>query len=128
MASCPNPTINASFHVLSGLRMDPASIQSALFTVTGPGLAQVLATSVVLDAATGRIATFTPGTLTAGVTYIAQIKGGASGVRGLAIPANTMTADMTWTFTAGACPATPAFAAIQLGVAASTTSWVVLQA
>lgn len=119
VASCPNPTINASFNVPSGLRMDPASIQSALFTVTGPGLAQVLATSVILDAATGRIASFTPGTLTAGVTYIAQIKGGASGVRDLAIPANTMTADMTWTFTAGACSATPASAAIPLGVAAS---------
>ena len=106
-AVCPSATINATFNVPSGLRMDPATVNSATFTVTGPApaLTPVTAGSVVLDAATGRIATFTPlSALTTGVTYTATIKGGANGVKDLAIPANAMTSDFTWTFTAG--PAT----------------------
>lgn len=120
-AACPNPTVNATFSVPSGLRMDPATINSAIFTVTGPapGLTPVVATSVILDAGTGRIATFTPGTLTAGVTYTALIKGGAAGAKDLAVPANTMLNDMTWTFTAGICPVAPPPAAFPLGAAAS---------
>ncbi|HVR82652.1 MAG TPA: Ig-like domain-containing protein [Luteimonas sp.] len=109
---CPSATINATFNVPSGLRMDPLTVNSATFIVTGPAptLTPVTAASVVLDAATGRIATFTPSSpLTAGVTYTATIKGGASGVKDLAIPANAMVADYTWSFTvaAGACLAAP---------------------
>lgn len=121
VAACPSPTVNATFSVPSGLRMDPATINSAIFTVTGPapGLAPVVATSVVLDVGTGRIATFTPGTLTAGVTYTALIKGGAVGAKDLAVPANTLLNDVTWTFTAGACPVVPPPTAFPLGAASS---------
>ena len=113
---CPNASINATFTVPSGLRMDPLSVNAATFTVTGPGATPVTAASVVLDAATGTIATFTPlAALTSGVTYTVTIKSGATGVKDLAIPANTMLADYVWTFTAGPaaanCPAAPALGA-----------------
>ena len=102
---CPNATVNATFTVPSGLRMDPLTVNATNFTVTGPGLTPVAAASVLLDVPTGLIATFTPGAaLTNGVLYTATIKGGATGVKDLAVPANQMAADFTWTFTAG--PAT----------------------
>ena len=104
---CPSASINATFSVPSGLRMDPTTVNSATFTVTGPAPAStpVTAASVVLDAASGRIATFTPlNAFTAGITYTATIKGGVNGVKDLAIPANSMVSDFTWSFTVG--PAT----------------------
>lgn len=104
---CPGASINATFSVPSGLRMDPLSITTATFTVTGPAPAMtpVIASSVVLDVATGRIATFKPANpLTSGVIYTATIKGGTNGVKDLAVPANVMANDFSWTFTAG--PAT----------------------
>jgi hypothetical protein len=102
---CPNAAISATFTVPSGLRMDPLTVTSTTFTVTGPALTPVTAASVALDPATGQIATFTPNTaLTDGVLYTATIKSGATGVKDLAIPANTMASDKVWTFTAG--PAT----------------------
>lgn len=107
MAACPSTGVNATFTVPSGLRMDPNTVTSATFTVTGPAPAStpVVASSVVLDAATGRIATFTPlAALTNGLTYTATIEGGAGGVKDLAVPANTMLNDYIWTFTVG--PAT----------------------
>jgi hypothetical protein len=115
---CPNATINATF-ATSGFRMDPLTVNTTTFTVTGPGLTSVPAASVVLDAATGRIATFTPSTaLTNGVLYSVTIKSGATGVKDLAVPGNTMVADFTWNFTAG--PATGAcLAPIALGSAST---------
>ena len=107
MGVCPGATVNASFTVPSGTRMDPASVNSGTFTVTGPApaLTPVVAASVVLDSATGRIASFTPlNPLVSGITYTATVKGGASGVKDLATPANIMAADFVWSFTAG--PAT----------------------
>jgi hypothetical protein len=113
---CTNATINATFGVPSGLRMDPNTINSSVFTVTGPG--PVAASSVVLDAATGRIATFTPAVpLTAGVVYTATIRGGATGAKDLAVPANTMLANASWNFTAGNCALPPVPPAIALGSA-----------
>ncbi len=104
-AVCPSASISATFTVPSGLRMDPSTIIATNFLVTGPAATPVVASSVLLDGATGRIATFTPSVaLTNGVTYTATIKGGATGVKDLANPANTMAADYFWTFTAG--PAT----------------------
>lgn len=102
--------VNATFSVPSGLRMDPATVTSATFTVTGPApaLTPVTAGSVVLDAATGHLATFTPlNALTPGVTYTATIKGGTSGVKDLAIPANGMVSDYSWNFTVGSAPPPP---------------------
>jgi hypothetical protein len=104
-AVCPNATINATFAVPSGLRMNPVTVDDVTFTLTGPapGLVPVVAASVTLDAATGRIATFTPAAaLTDGDTYSATISGGVNGVKDLAIPANQLAADFTWTFTADA--------------------------
>jgi hypothetical protein len=118
---CPSATINATFNVPSGLRMDPTTVNTATFTVTGPSpaLAPVTAASVVLDAATGSIATFTPlSALTAGVAYTATIKSGATGVKDLAIPADTMASDFTWNFTAASCIVPPP-AAIALGTAST---------
>jgi hypothetical protein len=115
---CPSATVNATFTVPSGLRMDPLTVNSATFTVTGPLLNPVAAATVALDVPTGRIATFTPlAPLTNGVLYTATIKGGATGVKDLAIPANTMTSDFTWTFTAG-----PATGACQAPIALGSAS------
>lgn len=102
---CPAATINATFTVPSGLRMDPATINATTFIVTGPGPAftPVTASTIVLDAATGRTATFTPtSALTTGTIYTATVKGGAAGVKDLAIPGNAMVSDYVWSFTVGA--------------------------
>ena len=103
---CPNASVNATFHVPSGLRMDPSTIDAGTFTLTGPSPAttSVVAASVVLDAATGTIATFTPqSALTPSGLYRRPV-GGANGVKDLAVPGNDMLSDYVWTFTAG--PAT----------------------
>jgi len=104
---CPNASINATFTVPSGLRMDPSTINAATFTLTGPSpaLTSVTAASVVLDTATGTVATFTPlSAMTSGGLYTATIIGGANGVKDLAVPADDMLSNFTWTFTVG--PAT----------------------
>ena len=123
---CPNATINATFNVANGLRMDPVTVSTATFSVKGPAPTStpVIAASVVLDAATGRIASFTPASaLTTGVIYTATVKGGASGVKDLAVPANTMASDCVWSFTvgpaAGNCLLPPGQAPIPLGSAAT---------
>ena len=106
-AVCPSASINATFDVPSGLRMDPSTVSAATFTLTGPApaLTSVTAASVVLDAATGHIATFTPqAALTVGGMYTATILGGASGVKDLAVPANDLLLSDSWSFTVG--PAT----------------------
>lgn len=120
---CPSATVNATFAVPAGLRMDPLTVNAATFTVTGPApnLTPVAAGSVALDAATGKIATFTPMTanaFTSGVVYTATIKGGASGVKDTANPADALASDYTWSFTAG--PASGCGSAVvNLGTAAS---------
>ncbi|MBW8310613.1 MAG: ice-binding family protein [Rhizobium sp.] len=105
-SACPDASISATFTVPSGTRMDPLSIGASTFTLAGPGTTPVTASTITLDAGTGRIATFQPSNpLTAGATYTATIKGGATGVKDLAIPANTLVMDYTWSFTvdAGGC-------------------------
>jgi hypothetical protein len=100
---CPAASINATFAVPSGLRMNPTTVSPTTFIVTGPGpsFTPVTASSVALDAATGTIATFTPQTpLTAGETYTATIEDGANGVTDLA--GNTMLANFPWNFTVAA--------------------------
>lgn len=119
-AVCPSATINATFTVPSALRMDPLTVNAINFTVTGPAPAvtSVTAASVALDAATGRIATFTPSSALAVGTYTATIIGGATGVKDLAIPGNVLAAGPVpnpWTFTVvpatGACLAGPVLGA-----------------
>ncbi len=120
---CTNATINATFSVPSGLRLDPATVNSATFTVKGPPPVPIAVTaaSVVVDAASGRIATFTPLTaLTAGTTYTATLKGGASGVKDLAVPGNVLANDFVWTFTAnGTCQPPVGQGPVSLGSASS---------
>ncbi|MES1196018.1 MAG: Ig-like domain-containing protein, partial [Steroidobacter sp.] len=97
-AVCPSATVSATFST----RMNPVSVNAVNFTVTGPASTPVTAASIALDASTGRIATFTPqSALTSGVVYTATIMGGVNGVNDLIIPANTMTSNVTWNFTAG---------------------------
>jgi hypothetical protein len=116
-AVCPSSTINATFNVPSGLQMNPNSINSGVFTLTGA--APVTASSVVLDPSTGRIASFTPqAPLTVGATYTARIRSGATGAVDLAVAANDMLADAIWTFTVASCVGAPTPAAPTLGSAA----------
>jgi hypothetical protein len=107
---CPDAAINATFMVPSGVRLNPISVNSSTFTVTEATVAKtpVIATAVLVDAATGRIASFDPlNDLVPGVTYTATLKGGANGVTDLAIPANAMTNDYSWDFTAVDCSTIP---------------------
>jgi hypothetical protein len=116
---CLNAPVNATFAVPSGLRMDPASINAANFTVTGPGGVNVVPASVVLDAATGRIATFTPlAPLVAGA-QTARLRGGATGVKDLAVPGNTLASDFVWNFTAISCAIVPPPVPFPLGAAST---------
>ena len=119
---CQSAAVNATFATPGGLRMDPQTVTATTFTVTGPGpsFTPVAAGSVVLDAATGTIATFTPMTanaFTSGVVYTATIKGGATGVKDVAIPPDAMASDFSWSFTAG--PTANCSPAVNLGAAAS---------
>ena len=121
-AVCPSATINATFNVPSGLRLNPLSVSATTFAVTGPApaLTAIVPASVVLDAATGTIATFTPqSALTSGGTYTATISGGVGGVKDLEIPANGMVADFTWNFTVGPASGCLAPTPVTLGSAAS---------
>lgn len=104
---CSTSSISVTF----GVAMDPTTVNTGTFTVTGPGVTPVVAASVVLDP-TSKIATFTPfSALTPGVTYTATIKNGVSGVKDLT--GNTLgvagLVPNPWTFTASLptvnCPA-----------------------
>lgn len=114
----PGATVNATFSVPSSLRMDPLTVTTATFTVAGPApaLTLVTAASVVIDSATGHIATFTPASALAVGVYTATIKGGASGVKDLAVPADAMLNDYTWSFTVAAVAPPPQS---QLGTAST---------
>ena len=125
-AVCPSATINATFNVPSGSRLDPASLNVMTFTVTGPppALSAVIPASIVVDLATGRLATFTPLTPLTPGAYIATIKGGSNGAKDMAVPANTMASDFTWNFTViaatGSCaPPPPPQTPVALGSAST---------
>lgn len=120
---CSNGSINATFGVPSGLRIDPTTVTTANISLTlnnaNPAPVIPIASSVVLDGATGRIATLTPlAPLTAGTNYAVRIKSGMTGVADQAIPANTIASDYVWAFTAVTCAA-PGNPAINLGAAST---------
>ena len=93
-----NSVITATFSET----MDPLTISTATYKVTGPGLTPVIGT--VVYAVGSKTATFTPSiVLTSGVTYTATITGGAAGVKDLA--ANAMVLNKVWSFTTGAAVA-----------------------
>jgi Ice-binding-like/Bacterial Ig-like domain len=115
---CANSSINATFSLPAGVRMDPAKVNAATFIVTGPGSTPVIAGSVTLDAATGTIATFKPLTpLSSGVIYTATIKGGVNGVATSTAPSNVLASDFVWVFTTGPASAS-CLAPISLGAVA----------
>ena len=122
MSVCPSANINATFNVPSGLRVAPASVNGSTFTITEANTAKtpVVAAAILVDAATGRVVSFNPlNDLIAGKTYTATLKSGVTGVKDLAIPANTMATDYTWNFAVTSCAVIPPVVAIPLGVAAS---------
>ena len=83
--------------------MDPATINNATFTVTGPG--GVAVAGAVTYVVAGSTATFTPAAnLAALTTYVATITTGAQDLAGNALAGGG--APNPWTFTTGAAPDT----------------------
>jgi hypothetical protein len=105
---CPNTAvITATF----SHAMNPATINTTTFTLTGTGGASV--SGQVTYAAATNIATFTPsGTLAPSTTFTATITTGAQDTFGIALVAN-----FVWTFTASATCLPPG--SIPLGAACS---------
>jgi hypothetical protein len=111
---CQNTLVVATFSVA----MNPATINTTTFTLTGPGTTAVGGT-VTYDAATDA-ATFTPNSpgLALGTLYTATITTGAKDLGG-----NALASDKVWTFTtaAAACQATvPLGTACMFGILAAT--------
>jgi hypothetical protein len=104
---CPNNgLITATF----SKAMNPATINTTTFTVTGPGGASVA--GAVTYVASTNVATFTPsGALTANTAYSATITTGAQDQFG-----NGLAANFVWTFTTSP-PCPPPAGAIPLGAA-----------
>jgi methionine-rich copper-binding protein CopC len=91
-----NVAVNSTAAVTFSEPMDPQTITSATFTLTGPGGAPVAGT--VNYSAFSNYAAFTPSSdLAAGITYTATIVGGANGVTDLA--GNPLAVNKVWTFT-----------------------------
>jgi hypothetical protein len=94
---CPNTIVTATFSET----MNPASIDSTTFTLTGPGAAAV-AGQVTYDASSDT-AIFTPSTpLALSTAYTATITTGAQDLLG-----NALASNVVWTFTTGANPCQP---------------------
>jgi len=90
--ACPNTIVTAAF----AEAMNPSTIDSSTFTLTGPGSTPVSG-QVTYDA-TGNSAIFTPaGSLIPSTTYTATITTGASNLRGI-----PLASDFVWTFTTAA--------------------------
>lgn len=86
-----NQTINATF----SKNMDPATINTNSFTLTGPGATSI--TGTVTYVAASRIATFTPASnLALNTTYTNTITIGAKDLAG-----NALTNQVVWIFTTG---------------------------
>ena len=101
---CINGAINATFSTA----MDPATINTATFTVTVAG---VPVTGTISLNATGTIATFTPTrNLAAGTSYTVTITTGATDLAGI-----PLASDEVWMFTTGT---TACIAPVPLGAAA----------
>ncbi|MDR3793065.1 MAG: Ig-like domain-containing protein [Terracidiphilus sp.] len=90
-----NQIVSATFSTA----MDPATINSTTFTLTGPGATSV--SGLVAYAAIGNTLTFTPtANLAASTTFTATITTGAKNLAGTPLAANYV-----WTFTTGSAPA-----------------------
>ncbi|MCC5856016.1 MAG: DUF3494 domain-containing protein [Idiomarina sp.] len=103
LETCPNTTINATFEIPSGTRLNPNTVNNMTFLVVENNDPEnsVVAESIALDVDTGTIMTFIPQTqLAENMTYRVTIKGGPDGVKDLIVPGNEMLEDYVWTFTA----------------------------
>ncbi len=88
--------INKKIAAVFSEEMDPLTITTTTFQVTGPGSTPV--TGTVAYALVGNVATFTPGSdLAPNTTFTATITMGAADLAG-----NALTADYVWSFTTGA--------------------------
>ncbi|WP_169931539.1 Ig-like domain-containing protein [Pseudidiomarina aestuarii] len=102
LAVCPNASINATFEIPSGTRLNPTTVNDMTFLITEEAdpLNTVTAESIQIDVDTGTIITFIPQQqLDEDVTYRATIVGGVDGVKDLMVPGNEMLEDYLWTFT-----------------------------
>ncbi|SFB24718.1 Ig-like domain-containing protein [Collimonas sp. OK607] len=107
---CTNKSINATFNKA----IDPLTVSTATFTVTGSGAAAIAGTAAYNPAI--NIATFTPAaSLAASATYTATIHGGSGGLKDLA--GNALASDKIWTFTTGTTNCGPT-GPVALGAAA----------
>jgi Ice-binding-like/Bacterial Ig-like domain/IPT/TIG domain len=107
-----NQGINATF----SKAMDPTTISTLTFTVTGPGPGTTAVTGTVAYDVPTKIATFTPtSNLAPNATYTATISTGVKDVAGNALVSGA--APNPWTFTTGTTPAGPP--PVQLGAAAT---------
>jgi hypothetical protein len=111
---CPNTVLVATFSEA----MNPATINTTTFTLTGPGSTAVAGT-VSYDAAS-HVATFTPtNPLTLSTLYTATITTGAQDLFG-----NSLASDSVWTFTTSAVPCSggvPVGTACSFGILAGST-------
>jgi acid phosphatase type 7 len=93
-------TSNASVSFSEG--MDPNTISTSTFTLLKQGATTPVTAQVSYDAATKK-ATLDPNAdLEPSTTYLATLKGGATGAKDLA--GNPLVADKTWSFSTGAAP------------------------
>jgi hypothetical protein len=110
---CPNTLVSATFSEA----MNPSTINTTTFTLTGPGNASVAGTASYV--VSSYVATFTPTSpLALNTAYTATITTGAQDLSGDALAANYV-----WTFTtsATACQATvPLGTACMFGILAAT--------
>jgi len=89
-----NQVVSATFNEA----MDPATINSTTFRLTGPGTTPVA--GLIAYAAIGNTLTFTPAaSLAPSTLFTATITNGVKDLAG-----NAMVADYVWTFTTGAAP------------------------
>ena len=108
-----NTAVSATFSEA----MNPATINAATFTLTGPGAMPVIGTVTFA----GTTATFTPTTaLATGTVYTATITAGAKDLTGAALAAN-----FVWTFTTVPVPSPSVISTVPVngstGVAVNTT-------
>ena len=102
IAVCENASINATFEIPSGLRLNPETVNNMTFLIVenNEPTNTVIAESIKLDLDTGTIITFIPESdLVEGMTYRATIVGGENGVKDLMLPGNQLEEDVVWTFT-----------------------------
>jgi Ice-binding-like/Bacterial Ig-like domain len=97
LSACPNTIVTATFSEAMNL----SSIDSATFTLAGPGTT-VVTGQVTYDASSDTAIFTPPGTLLASTKYTAKITTGAQDMFG-----NALASDYVWNFTTAATPCQP---------------------